>query len=535
MSGSVATLSYNVAATMLNPSRIPLVLILTLSATMELLLNRIGVHLVSRPSLNGSLGASVFDLGGLFFLYLTGTLALCVFTWAVVILIRDRRLLRVTDRIAFTAMSALFLPLATMKLFFELPEPMLPYLNIGFGALLVVLVWGFMRRPAALRARLGVLYLCAPILLHVVWLASQQLPGSASSDYSEIFLRIYESAEHLVVVGAFAAFLFFAPFPRISNLFEPIPVALAGLLTAGVALLAKYHYIETAQAAYNGLRINLPTPSAHGVMHLAALFVLALTIGTLIRRAGPSRATGLGLALIGVSGFHLQESYQLLLTLIGMMQVLRASREAAAPGAEVQARSTSIPSSENWAAYLGRLAESCSRPPGGGEAVQLQNDGQQIAYVRGRRGDLPFTLRMLHDAGGIQRFEVLVGSAPKDPAQLSLTRKRGSRGQKISDRSVGQKVKLEGDLERQFTIQDNTDRAPGLLGDAVLCGEIERLIHGWLGLWPGEGVRYLAHPGADGWPLPLAEVAFSPEDASTEEIEDLLTLLDGLARRTDVK
>lgn len=128
-----------------------------------------------------------------------------------------------------------------------------------------------------------------------------------------------------------------------------------------------------------------------------------------------------------------------------------------------------------------------------------------------------------------------MGSVPKDPAQLSLTRKRGSRGHKISDRSVGQKVKLEGDLERQFVIQDNTDRAPGLLGDAVLCGEIERLVHGWLGLWPGEGVRYLAHPGADGWPLPLAEVAFSPEDASTEEIEDLLTLLDGLARRTDVK
>jgi len=522
---------------MLNPSRIPLVLILTLSATLELLLNRIGVHLVSRPSLKSSLDAAVIDLGGLFFLYLTGTLALCVFTWAVVILIRDRSLLRVTDRIAFTVLAALFLPLATMKLFFELPEPVVPYLNIGFGVLLVALVWGFMRRPAHLRARLGVLYLSAPILLHVVWLASQQLPGLVSSDHSEVFLRIYESAEHLVVVGAFAAFLFFAPFPRLSNLFEPIPVALAGLLTTGVALLAKYQYIETAQAAYNGLRINLPTPSAHGVMHLAALFFLTLTIGTLLRRAGPSRATGLGLALIGISGFHLQESYQLLLTLIGMMQVIRASREAAAPAAQAaaDARPAFALSSEHWTAYLNRLADICSRPAGSGEAVQLQNDGRQIAYVRGHRGGLPFSLRMLHDAGGIQRFEALVGSVPKDPAQLSLTRRRGLRGQKVSERGVGAKVKLDSDFERMFVIQDNTDRAPGLLGDAVLRGEIERLVHGWLGFWPGEGVRYLARPGADGWPLPLAEVAFSPEDASTEEIEDLLSLLDGLARRTDVK
>jgi hypothetical protein len=221
-----------------------------------------------------------------------------------------------------------------------------------------------------------------------------------------------------------------------------------------------------------------------------------------------------------------------------MMQVVRASMSAAAPAADeadAPARPSSLPSSEHWTAYLNRLAETCSLPPGGGEAVQLQNDGQQIAYVRGRRGGLPFSLRMLHDAAGIQRFEALVGSAPKDPAQLSLTRRKGSRGQRVSERGLGGKVKLEDDFDRQFVIQDSTDRAPDLLSDAVLRGEIERLIHGWLGLWPGEGVRYLARPGADGWPLPLAEVSFSPEDASTEEIEDLLSLLDGLARRVAVK
>jgi len=519
---------------MLKPSRIPLVLLLTISATAELLINRIGVHLVNRPVLRGSLSLTLIDLGGLFLLYLTGMLALCVFTWAVVILIRDHNLLRVTDRIIFTVVAALFLPLAAMGQIFELPGPVGPYLNVTFGALLLALVWGFLRRPAHLRARLGVLYLSAPILLHVVWLTTQQVPGLASVDHGEVLLRIYESAEHLVVVGAFAAFLFFAPFPRLSNLFEPIPMVVAGVVTAALALLAKFHYIETAQAAYNGLRINLPTPSVHGVMHLAALFFLVLTIGTLIRRPGPARATGLGLALIALSGFHLQEPYQLLLTLVGMMQVMRAALEARAPAEEQGIRRPiSVPSSEHWTAYLNRMAETCLRD---GEAVQLQNDGQQIAYVRGRRGELPVSLRILHDAGGVHRFEAALGQPPKDPAQLSLTRRRSSRGRKIADRGVGVRVKLlSAGFDDLFVVQDNTDAGASLLGDAELRGEIERLVHGWLGVWPGEGVRYLCRPGADGWPVPLAEVAFSPEDASTEEIEDLLALLDGVARRADVR
>jgi hypothetical protein len=411
-----------------------------------------------------------------------------------------------------------------------------PLLNISFGLLLLGLIWSFMRRPAPLRSRLGVLYLCAPILLHVFWLASRQVPTLVPADYSDAMVRVYESAEHLVVVGAFAAFLFFAPFPRLSNLLEPLPMIVATLLTAGVALLAKYQYIETAQAAYNGLRINLPSPSAHGIMHLAALFFFVLTLGTLTIRSPAQRSTALGLYLIAVSGFHLQEPYQLLLTLIGMAQITRAAMEAQRLVSQrAEEAAACVPSPEGWSAYFSRLAAACSLPKGNGEAVQLKNNGQQITYIRGKQEELPFTLRILHNRGELQRLEAVIGKPPRDAAQLSLYRRRGSRGGRVSERSYGSRTKLDDEnFDRQFTLQDNTDRASGILSGPGTLEKLERLIHGWLGIWPGEGVRYLAKPGADGWPLPLAEVVFSPEDASTEDVEDLVALLASLAREVGV-
>ena len=65
--------------------------------------------------------------------------------------------------------------------------------------------------------------------------------------------------------------------------------------------------------------------------------------------------------------------------------------------------------------------------------------------------------------------------------------------------------------------------------------DVERLIQGSLGIWPGEGVHYVSRPGADGWPVPLAEVVFSAEHASVEEVSELLGLLDAIARRAEVR
>jgi hypothetical protein len=512
-------------------ARIPLVLLVAVSATLELALNRIGVHLMSDPEVRRGTLFQVVDQGGLFTFYLTGLLALAAFTWATVVLIRDRNLLKVPDRIAFTFLAALFLPLCSMGLLFSLPEKVAPHLNTAFGLLLVAVVVSFLRQPAPLRAKLGVFYLSAPLLLHCYWLMTQQIAAlTPKGSFAEVPSHLFVTAEHLVVVGAFAAFLFFAPFPRLVNLLEPIPVIAAVLVTGAVALLTKYQYLETAQAAYYGLGINLPPPSAHGLMHLAALFFFVLTVGALLMRGPRERGTALGLYLIAVSGFHLQLPYQFLLTLLGVMQVGRSSLDPNALSAE-QVRPPLAPSPEAWKAYFQRLAESCAQPHDSGEVVLLQNGGQQVAHVRGQRDGLPFTLRIQHAGGQVERFEATVGRPPKDPPPLALSR----RGERAAQRSTGARVKLKlPSFDDRFNLHDGTGEATDLFGDALLVEKVQRLIRGWLGLWPGEGVYYLSQPGPDGGPVPVAEIAFSAEYASTEEIAELVGLLVTLAGRVRV-
>jgi hypothetical protein len=514
-------------------SRLPLFLILAASASLELLLNRIGVHLLGAER-ERALFPTLFkivDHAGLFSFYLTGILALFVFAWAATVVIRDRQILGVVDRMGFAMLSALFLPIAAMGTVVTLPSQVAPHLNTAFVLLLLVIVVGFVRQPTSLRSKLGLVYLTSPLLLHAAWLAVQQIPSlTPGGAWSELPSQLFEAGEHLVVVGAFATFLFFAPFPRTRVLFAPLPLGISVVVTASAALFIRYAYPVAALCAYHGLGINIPPPSFQGLLHLTALFFFVLTLATLVLRTPPERASAGGLYLIAISGFHLQLPYQLVLTLLGVMQIGRAALEArrTAPSNE--------PSPEAWTAYLRRLASACARPAETGEAVVLHGKGQSVGQIRGTRDGLPFALRVVSQGSDLEKLEAQIGAPPEEPPPFSLLRTRGSRGRRVSappSEGTPLAVKIDG-FERLFSVRGGSVDAQRFLSDPELRLGLENLVHGWLGLWPEKGVRYLAHPPPDGWPLPLAELTFSPADAPTEEIEALVALLSGLARRAGV-
>ena len=194
------------------------------------------------------------------------------------------------------------------------------------------------------------------------------------------------------------------------------------------------------------------------------------------------------------------------------------------------------PASDDWKVFLKRLARTCSRPEGSGEAVVLQTDSQQIAHVRGKRDQLPFTLRFVVASGRVEQIDATLGAATKDPAPLSISRRRGTRGRRVKKRGDGPRVSPGTEsFGRQFVVHDSTGDAATLVADAEIRARMQQFLHGWLGIWPGEGVRYLAHPPEDGWPVPLAEVAFSSSDADTTDIEGLVELLLELAAMSEVR
>ncbi|MCC6751375.1 MAG: hypothetical protein IT371_27220 [Deltaproteobacteria bacterium] len=513
-------------------SRFPLVGLLIVSAALELGLNRVGVHLVSAED-SSSLLYRFVDRGGLFVFYLTGLLALAVFSWAVVVQLRDRHLLDLPGRMAVTVTAALFLPLAAVGLFVRLPNLLAPHLNSSFLLLILALVLAVMRRPVPTRAKIGLVYFALPLLLHGYWLLTQQLVAVAPTGrFADLPARLFEAGEHLVVVGAFASFLFYAPFPRRQAFFEPIPMAVALLATGGLAVATQYFYAPTAQAAYYGLSINLPPPSLQGGIHLVAFFFFVLTIGTLLPVPGASRTTAQGLLLLGLSGFHLQLPHQLLLTQVALLLLVRGALDGQGASSTVREgiRPLAPPTAEAWKTFFRRLSTDigASQPP---EVVLLSNEGTQVARLRTESEGLPVTLRLLSRGTEVLELELNVGQVPRLPATTTLLRRRGRRGRRVPD-GAGPRLPV---FDPQFVLRGGAGQGADHLSGEELREPLRRWVHGLLGVWPAEGVQYVARPAADSWPVPLGEVAFSAEDASTDELRALCELLCTVARRAGVR
>ena len=528
-------------------NRLPLTLLLVICALADLVLRRIATPLLYASSARHTTLYKVVSVSGQYFFYLSGLLALAIFIWASVVLIRDRQLLKIPQRMLFTLLAALFVPLAMMGITVDVPSFVTPHLSIVFGLFLLSLVVSIISQPAPLGAKLGVLYLTAPLLLRCYWRLTQYFTGLTLPRLHDNFpTLVFQASEHLLVVGAYAIFLFFVPMRRRAELFRPVPLAVTVTLTAGVAIFTRHNYDLARQLVDLGLGLVLPeSPTGnlwqHGslmfLLHMGGLFFAVLTACTLVGGDRMQRGTVQGLALIGLAGFHVQLPsqpliYQFLLTLVGIMLIMRSALPRSSEAGGLQG--PSAPTLKDWNVYLRHLASVCSSPPESGESVLLQTDRQHVGHVRGQLDGRAFSIRMLQSGGSLKQFEVYMGASVKDPAPASIQRKRGGRGRRVRGRGFGERVQAhDPHFDRNFVVKDSSEKLAQVLADDELRAQVELLLHGWLGIWPGEGLRYEAAPEVDGWPVPVAEVAFSPASADTSDIEELLDLLVTLADKLE--
>lgn len=523
--------------------RLPLIVILAISAVLELSINRIGMHLIGSyyPPEGGGTVPHVLETSGIFLSHFTACLALSMAVWSTVVFIRDKHLMRPPERILLTIFSAAFFPVAFLGIINALPPITEPCLNLAFGWLILILLISFIRSPAPLRAKFGVFYLTLPILLHCYWLFTQQVPAMApGGSYSEIPSQLFETGEHLIVAGAFTTFLFFAPFPKRVNIFSFFPLTTATLTTVGAAYLLKFQYPIAAQAAYYGLGITLSPlflHSIHSLLLLLGLFLFSWTLISLILQPNHNSQIALGLILIAVSGFHLQLPYHFLLTLVGFIQIIRSSPHplCSIPTFNESYSPTNHTFSTSLNNYLLRLASHCSRPPADGEIMTLQTNGRQLYQARGQRDGATFLLRLFFYNNRPESFEATIGAPPAESPAISILRRGESSHHLMYSRLNGTKKKLGiKEFDQQFVLQDSTDISLQWLSEHQMLTALLRHIHGWLGLWPGEGVQYQAKLRDDGWPIPIAEAAFSSDLAGTEEIEQIVTVLISCAKQINV-
>jgi hypothetical protein len=450
--------------------RISLLLTLIIGTVLELMTNRIGVHLFGAssdtpvPSLYRAI-----DTIGLFSFYFTGLVAIIAFAWGLVVLISDSRILALWSRLGLMLLGATFLPLAGTGLVFRLPAGLKPWMNVSFGLLVILLFIAFVQKAASIRHKLGWLYLIAPLLLHCYWLATKQMPMLAPGGVdADLPSKILVMGEHLVVVGAFATFLFFTPFPRWSSLLEPIPVILAIVVTLLVGGMVAGDYQLSIKAAFYGFGLNLPPdPREVGRLSLlvSAFFFFMLTLLSLSMRGRAERSIAVGLLLMALSGYQLELPYQLLLTLTGLIQVLRGSHALALEQAGLDAPTASpapdeghLISADTWKSYL--LAVAAQAGLKEAEAVVLLGDRGEIARLcaSGPAGDVAVRLQL--QRARISQLDIEVGSPPDEEARCSLQRRQERRGERVPE---GRGKKAKG-FPSEFGLRDDLDLADDLGG-----------------------------------------------------------------------
>lgn len=530
-------------------TRISLVWLLVGSAFAEVLFNRLG------PRLFGPQPSSVFDtppMGdsgaqatsdlldlvfrtvdwlGLFFVNFTSILALILCAWALVVLIRDGKLFDLPSRAALVAVATLFLPLAGSGLVWQLSPVLAPFLKATFCGVALVLLIAFVRRSAPWRAKAGVAYIVAVMLLHSYWLYSERLALIASHGLQAVHsMHTQMLTSHLVVAGAAVVYVGFAPVCcRRRSLFTVGPLLTSAVVTLAAAILLQVDYVWVELVARYGFGIEIPPPASPLLhVYVAAILPFTLLLLGLLRQRGGPRAVGLGLLLLLLAGGNLRFAHQILLALAGLIQIIRGLMCVADTELE-EALGARLPDAAQWKTYLNKLVAVHHRLPRGGDAVVLQQEGRQVARVCGAHAEVPYAVRLLTKGGQVEELEVDIGHPPKDEPPVALLRRRNLRARRLSTRR-GPRGK---EFERDFLLRDDTGEFSDLL--VQLIDPLRAHVHGWLAVWPAEGVRYVSRPQPSGWPVPLAEVVADANQASDEALGALVQFLLELAGKADIR
>lgn len=461
-------------------SRISLMIIFLYVALVELLTNRIVVHFMDQELRRTSIYYRSLDNLGLFSFYLTAFLGLGILSWAIVVLISDSKLIRIPNRVLLMLSAAAFIPLAAAGAIFQLPPHLAPYLNFCFGLLVVMVVVSALTRPLNIRYKLGILYLAIPLMLHAYWLATRQIPLLAFEGYyAYLPAKFLDIAEHLVIVGAFAAFLFFAPIPRFSALLDIVPVSITMSLTVAMGVFVTKDNHVAARLFRVAFGLNLPTSSSGELLQLTlyivAFFFFTLLVTTLALRKGHQRGLAIGLLLLALSGFQLELPYQFLLALIGLVQIFRTT--LAIDEEEKAEASAQLPTLSDWKVLLPQAFDTYidERP----EIVGVQSDQKQIVKLRAplaKEKTALLNLRIEYILKQWTNFSFSFGEYPEnESAPIRFSIKKNT--QEFCDLHINEDV-VDAEYREALKAFEGDD------GD---------LIGGDLAIWPEEGLFFQAN------------------------------------------
>ena len=336
-------------------------------AAIELAVSRLAVPGLkpTDPSESPPLWHTGLSYFGLFLSYFGSVLAVGIILRQLILFARGHHPYWQPIAYALVLVGAAFTTYAMKSLIGAPGESETLLLELCFSLALLLLVAAQLKPGGDAAAKVGLLLLAAPLLVHFYRDAGVRWVLGDEALVSGLPERIAASGQWSMVLAALLSPYCFAPRPFMDSAGRLAPLVIGAFVGVTGAFVMRHSAEVGVKIASEGLGVDLGSgpPASQIALYLIALGSITWTlVACFIAPSAARRRIGVGLGLVVAAGYAFDWPLQYLVGLVGFMTIGQAIREvvaeeqAAHAWATARFRRPSIPA-DVWQAYVVALVE----------------------------------------------------------------------------------------------------------------------------------------------------------------------------------
>ncbi len=546
-------------------------------AAIELAVSRLAVPGLkpTDPSESPPLWHTGLSYLGLFLSYFGSVLAVGIILRQLILFARGHHPYWKPIAYALVLVGAAFTTYAMKSLIGAPGESDTLLLELCFSAALLLLVAAQLKPGGDAAAKVGLLLLAAPLLVHFYRDAGVRWVLGDEALVSGLPERIAASGQWSMVLAALLSPYCFAPRPFMDSAGRLAPLVIGAFVGVTGAFVMRHSAEVGVKIASEGLGVDLGSgpPASQIALYLIALGSITWTlVACFIAPSAARRRIGVGLGLVVAAGYAFDWPLQYLVGLVGFMTIGQAIREvvaeeqAAHAWATARFRRPSIPA-DVWQAYVVALVEALRGrgmkaqtvsvedpallgPPDTGAAERpVQASAAPVLEEASRTHVLitdaaapPVRLLVERVGGAVHGIEVVcgrdlraTGESPGWSLEARPERRMGRGTHPPPPRTAAGHVRTgDAPFDRRFHLRDAGGHTERLFDEGTRARAIA-LLDGWMAYWPDRSLVYCVVPGIGAPldnPIPITDLAFRGAlwEGAVDRMVTVLELMTELAR-----
>jgi hypothetical protein len=546
-------------------------------AAIELAVSRLAVPGLkpTDPSESPPLWHTGLSYVGLFISYFGSILAVGIILRQLILFARGHHPYWKPIAYALVLVGAAFTTYAIKSLIGAPGESDTLLLELCFSVALLLLVAAQLKPGGDVAAKVGLLLLAAPLLVHFYRDAGVRWVLGDEALVSGLPERIAASGQWSMVLAALLSPYCFAPRPFMDSAGRLAPLVIGAFVGVTGAFVMRHSAEVGVKIASEGLGVDLGSgpPASQIALYLIALGSITWTlVACFIAPSSARRRIGVGLGLIVAAGYAFDWPLQYLVGMVGFMTIGQAIREvvaeeqAAHAWAAARFRRPSIPA-DVWQAYVVALVEAlrargmkaqtvsvedpallgppdadAAEQPAPTSAAPVLEEASRTHVLITDASAAPVRLLVERVGGAVHMIEVVCGpdlrATGESPGWTLEARpdRRMARGTHPAPPRTAAPHARTGDVpfDRRFHLRDAGGHTARLLDEGMRARAVA-LLDGWLAFWPDRSLVYCVVPGIGAPldnPIPISDLAFRGAmwEGAVDRIVTVLEFMTELSR-----